>query len=124
MRLAFGQASGNPVAGRSQPLGDADQRHADQRGRVVAGKRFQQCDAQAFRTHGAGAVERLVAVDVALDFRLVKVAVGEPRRDDVDLQLLEGALVEAVEEVGLVVVAAPPQSAGSDEAFYSFCILS
>src|SRR6056297_2503553 len=84
-QLASGRALWNFVAGQTQPLRHADQRHADQRGRVVAGKRLQQRDAQAFRAHRPGAVERLIAVDVAFDLRLLQRAIGQPGRNDIHL---------------------------------------
>ena len=54
-------------AGAAQHAGQRDQRQADQCGRVVVVDALEQADAKAFALEAAGAVQRLLALDVAGD---------------------------------------------------------
>ena len=60
--------------GRAQQLAGADQRQADQRGRVVGLDRLEQRDAQRLALGAAGAVVGLLGAQVVLDLGVAQVA--------------------------------------------------
>ena len=66
-RGAFIGAAPGVDAGRAQQRAGADQRQADQRGRVVGVDRVEQRDAQRFALGAAGAVVGLLGAQVVLD---------------------------------------------------------
>src|SRR5579883_362070 len=64
----------------AQQPGQRDQRQADQRGRVFALDFLEQCDAQRFGLETAGAIERLLAFQIALDFAVIEWAETHARQ--------------------------------------------
>ena len=78
-RALMRAASGSRPASRSSVAG-ADQRQADQRGRVVGVDRFEQRDAQRLALGAAGAVVGLLQAQVALDLALGQGPEAHPHR--------------------------------------------
>src|SRR5687768_4537901 len=61
------RASWNVVAFGAQDGGQRDQRQPHERGRVVAAQAREQAHAQPFALGAAGAIERMLALEIALD---------------------------------------------------------